>query len=248
MESLGILDELDHALSRRVSPYSLEWYMRDASTNGGMSLEVYSRVRKLQRRVMLADISNEVARSFVSGFARLEEQGKSPAFLTDVGMAKVKRLTGTIGDKGPRAIMASLPETKSFIEITYRSAENIKKLLPTATRTLGSVEGRLEGISVRGYTRFIVYEGLTDKGVSCTSPKLNLLDKAKDSLGSRVQVTGIVHRNKRGEPIRVVIQNPNDFKVFGVDLNILPLEQLGGSDPDFTGTLSTDEFIRRIRD
>jgi hypothetical protein len=168
--------------------------------------------------------------------------------LTDIGMTKAKRLTGTIGDKGPRAILASVPETNSSIEITYRSAENIKKLLPVATRTLGSVEGRLEAISVRGYPRFIVYEGLSDKGVSCTAPKLNLLEKAKDSLGSRVQVTGLVHRNRKGEPIRVIIQNPNDLKVFGSDLKILPLEELGGSDPDFTGDLSTDEFIRRIRD
>jgi hypothetical protein len=38
-----------------------------------------------------------------------------------------------------------------------------------------------------------------------------------------------------------------DLQVLAEDLKILPFRSLGGSDPNFTGDLSTEEFIRKIR-
>ena len=39
----------------------------------------------------------------------------------------------------------------------------------------------------------------------------------------------------------------SDLKIFGKDLKILPMRELGGSDPNFTGDLSTEEFLADIR-
>jgi len=73
------------------------------------------------------------------------------------------------------------------------------------------------------------------------------MEKVKKFLGARVQVSGIVSRNEKGEPVRVLLEKETDLKIFGFDLKILPFKKLGGSDPDFTGDLSTEEFIRKIR-
>jgi len=73
------------------------------------------------------------------------------------------------------------------------------------------------------------------------------LEKIKASLGRRVRVRGLISRNLRSEPRQVMLYRAEDLEIFGEDLKVLPFRSLGGSDPDFTGDLSTEEFIRRIR-
>jgi hypothetical protein len=60
-------------------------------------------------------------------------------------------------------------------------------------------------------------------------------------------MTGVISRNARSEARKVTVTRAEDFKIFGSDLNVLPFRKLAGSDPDFTGNLSTDEFLRSIR-
>jgi hypothetical protein len=246
-DSIAILDDLDVALSER-NGGSTEWFMNDLSTNGGLRLEIYSKPKEVRRKP-LPDVGGSVARHFVTGFSRIEHEGKSPAYLTDRGMHRAQHLAHLIGERGPQAIIASVPEaqTNNVVEITRRSADNLEKLIPAAYKALGSVEGYLETISIHRNNRFVVYQGLTGKAVSCHFPKLDLMDKIKNSLGARVQVSGLLSRNEKGEPVKVLLQQPSDLKVFGPDLKVLPFKQLGGSDPDFTGNLSTEDFIKAIR-
>ncbi|HEY2390116.1 MAG TPA: hypothetical protein VGK22_03000 [Candidatus Angelobacter sp.] len=242
-DSLSILGDLDRALSFR-SGGSTEWFMNDISKNGVLRLEIYS---QLKARNVRADVGRDIANSFVTGFKTLEIEGKSPAFLSDKGMRKAEHLTSLIDERGARAIVASIPETEKAVEITRHSATNIQKLIPEAYTAIGSVEGLLETISVHKNKKFIVYQGMTGKAVTCQFPKLELMDKVKQFLGERVQVSGIISRNEKGEPVRVLLQKESDLKIFGYDLKILPFKKLGGSDPNFTGDLSTEDFIRKIR-
>lgn len=244
-DAVSILHDLDLALSTSRGG-STEWYMNDISKNGSLRLEIYPQIR--QRKKERADVGRDIAKTFVSGFTTLEKEGKSPAYLTDKGMKKAEHLTSLIDVRGARAIVASIPETHNqVIEITKRSADNIQKLIPEAYQSIGSVEGFLETISVHKTKKFVVYQSVTGKAVNCQFPKLELMDKVKKYLGERVQVSGIISRNEKGEPVKVLLEKESDLKIFGVDLKILPFKKLGGSDPDFTGDLTTEEFIRKIR-
>lgn len=244
-DGLYILDDLDQAFSRR-SNAALDWYMHDLSKNGRLRLELYSKVRPMKRKV-LEDVSQRVVSSFVDGFKTVEEKGKSPAYLTEYGISKAKEMTTVIGTEGTQKIIASAPELQSEVEITERSAKTLAELLPTPYRSIGSVEGFLETVSVHNGHKFIVYEGKTGKAVTCHFPRLRLMERVKESLGKRVIVSGLLARNPKNEPVRITISKDTDFRVFDEDLKVLPFKDLGGSDPDFTGSVTTEEFIRRIR-
>jgi hypothetical protein len=245
--SLGILNDLDSAYSRRHNA-TLDWYVKDLSKNGSLRIEIYSDVRAM-KRVHYEDFSSQVADSFVAGFDVLETKGKSPELLTERGMHKAKVLTHLIGKNGLQSVHASIPETKKETEITRKSAINIEQLIPAASHSIGSVEGTLEVISIHRGNRFVIYQHGTNKAVSCFYAKLPLLEQIKGALGKRVIATGELFRNARGEPIKVKLDHDSQLKIFGSDnYPVYELLQLSGSDPDFTGELSTKEFLRKIRE
>jgi hypothetical protein len=243
--SLAILDDLDHALSGRQKG-TVEWIMRDLSMNGHLRIEVYSKVREMKRK-KLDDFSARIAGSFVHGMRMLEKEGRSPEYLSYVGMGRVEKMTSVIGHNGTDAIVASIPEDDAAIEITQRAHRNLQELIPEAYKSVGAIEGVMEAISVHKRRIFIVYEALFDKAVTCEFGGLELLERVKESLGRRVRVRGIVSRNSRSEPRSVQLENESDFQAFEHDLKVLPFRSLGGSDPGYTGGLSTEEYIRRIR-
>jgi hypothetical protein len=151
VNSLAVLADLDGAL---------EWYMNDLAKNGVLRLEIYSRVKNLKRRE-LPDVGQEVAASFVRGFDMLEHQSRSPEYLTAKGMTRAQKMTNILGHDGATKLIASIPDTSAKTDITSTSAVNLKKLLPEASQAFGSVEGKLEGISVHDRLDVIVYELFT---------------------------------------------------------------------------------------
>ena len=250
--AIGILEDLDHAFSH-ASRSVTDWFMHDLNMNGKLTLEIYSKVRKTRKQIP-GNIGETVANSFVDGFSTLENKGTTPRYLTEVGMLRAERLTNVIGHDGATAVIASLPEEKNkAIEITQKTATHIARLLPAASSGIGSVEGYLEGINLHKRPRFIVYESRTGKAVTCNFGTLrksevsHVTEVVKESLQSRVVVSGRIFRNAQAEPLRISVSSVDDLKVFGKDLKVLPFEKMRGMDPDFTGGMSTQEFIRSIR-
>jgi len=245
--SLAILSDLDPRFSHRRAG-NVEWYMNDLGLNGALRIEVYSRVRALRRKI-LPDVSRQVGESFVRGFGMLEKQGRSPEYFTSYGMDRAMDMTRVIGNDSAHAIVAQVLDGEAPVEITETSVRNLKELIPEASKAIGSVEGILEAISIHDRKKplFVVYESLFGKAVTCRFSGLPIMEKVKDSLGRRVRVSGLVSRNARSEPRQVMLYRPEDLEIFGEDLKVLPFRSLGGSDPDFTGDLSTEEFIRSVR-
>ena len=115
---------------------------------------------------------------------------------------------------------------------------------PDSYQESGSVEGKLEMVSIHASPRFAIYHAISGHSVRCKFDPHQLLDVVKEALGKRVIVSGLVHFNFKHEPIRVEIE----------DLMILPKEdelpspsEIRGMAPDFTGDLTTEEYLRRLR-
>ena len=106
---------------------------------------------------------------------------------------------------------------------------------------VGSVEGRLETISVHKVNKFILYHALSNKAVTCVG---NIdLETAKRALGHKVLVSGMLFINAKNEPLRV---NVSAIRILG-SKTLLKASELTGSEPDITGPLSTEEYVRSIR-
>lgn len=234
--NLRMLSEYDRGLSgeRRGSLY---WVVTGVST-GSLIFDVQSHSRKPD-----ADVGLAVAREYVHGWNLIEKEGATPPYLTWQTMQRARQVTRMIGTEGVYGFAASsMHETA---EVTARASTHIEQLLTERYHALGAVEGTIETVSIHGGKRFVLYHSRTRKAVRCTFKDDEWLKRAADVLGRRVSVMGTVYSNARGEPVRVEAQS---LRVLRTREELPTTRSLTRSDPDFTGGLSTDEFLRQIRD
>jgi hypothetical protein len=148
-------------------------------------------------------------------------------------------VTGVVVRYVPDEDLAAADEA----QVSTRGAANIIRLLPVHHKAIGSVEGTLEAVSLHRGGRFTVYEYRTKKAVKSSFEREQWLEGIRAALGKRVEVGGLVEYNVRGEPLAIKIDR---LRILG-EGRLPTTRELGGSDPDFTGDMSTDEFIRTIR-
>lgn len=234
--SFRILAEYDVAISGEPGG-SLDWVVKDIAT-GSLILEAES-VSRLENK----NFGPEVARRFVKGWQQIESTGLSPAFLSDRGMKRAKTMAKLIGREGTTGFVVS--GMSEVVEITAQSAVNIDRLIKPRYKSIGSVEGRLETISIHGKPRFVIYHSRTGKAVNCTVPADKLTSLiTTDLLGRRVCAYGLVHSNARGEPLRVDAER---IRILREKHELPSIESLGGKHPDFTGGASTVDYLRKLR-
>jgi len=233
---LSILMDLDAAISGEAKG-TLDWVVTDLQIDS-LVVEVGSVTRYDDR-----NLGPEVTKLFVSGLGQLEREGSTPPYFSDTTMVSARRMLRMIGRDGATGLEISrLPgET---VRLSARAATNIDHLLPSRYTSVGSVEGKLEMISIHGPARFVVYHARTYKAVNCRFERDRWLDTVKDALGQRVNVSGVVHYNARGEPMSVEIA---DIRRLRTEEELPKVADLTGSDPDFTGGLETSEYLRGLR-
>ena len=217
---------------------SLEWLVTDVSF-GSLSIGI-----EPKSRVTDADYRSRVVESFVDGLVQIQREGTTPPFFSDYGLRKARGLARALDKDGARAVRVRDIQRETEAEITPDVSSKLSQLVNVRYKEIGSVEGRLEVISVHRQPRFTVYDAITQRAVRCRFES-HLLEVVKRALGRRVIVSGIVHLNYIGEPVRVDLEN----------LQIVPEEQelprpreMRGMSPDFTGDKQTEEYLRSIRD
>lgn len=230
-----MLAEYDSAISSEPTG-SLDWVITNVSI-GSLWIEAESRSRLEDRNV-----GPEVAKAYMAGWAQIEREGTTPPYLTEAGMLNARRIVKLIGREGIAGFAVS--DLSERVEISAQASANIDQLIPVRYRSIGSIEGRLETISVHGRPKFVVYLSRTGKAVTCRIEGELLLATAKDALGRRVGASGTVLSNAKGEPLRVAVERIHTLR----SAEELPTTaSLAGSDPDFTGGLSTEEYVRSLR-
>lgn len=240
---LGLLREIDQVVSGRYLG-SLRWYISALHSNGGLSVEVYSRLKPAQPKKQVdPDLSKHVAVSLVTGFENVQERGISPPYLSHVGLGRLGNMLDVMARNGVKGYRTTDLETGQSVELSEKASDNMRSLLPIQRKTIGSVEGKLEAISIHNKKRFVVYDALTKKAINCDFNDKAMLDEVKDVLGARVLVSGIVHWNAKSEAKRVDVD-----KIRTLGASQLPRTlALSGKYPEISDGLSTEEYIRSIR-
>ncbi len=232
----AILDDLDSAISGQPDG-SLDWYVTGLSTEQSLGVEAESRSRLEDK-----NYGGQVAKAAVSAMDSLERRGASPPYLSEQGMNTAKKLLRLIGRNGAFGFQVS--DKSKTVEVTAKSSAAIDQLLPASHTSVGSVEGRLEMVSIHEKPRFIVYQAHTQKAVTCKFDPKALLDRIKEALGKKVRVSGLVHKNAKGEPVRVDLE---EIRILRSENELPTTKEIGGIDPDFTGNMTTEDFIKDIR-
>lgn len=233
---LKILRQYDVAISGERKG-SLDWVITNIAS-GSAVLEIESRARIEEKSV-----GPEVARYFIDGWRQIEVGGQSPPYLSPAAMQQTRQILKLIGREGTTGFVVS--DLSEAVKITPKSTVHVDELLRVRHRSIGSVEGTIETVSVHRGERFILYHARTRKAIQCITPKGRLPKLVStELLGNRVIVFGILHSNALGEVLRIDVERVRQL----LKRDAAPdYTTLGGSDPSLIGDLTTEDYIRDIR-
>ena len=164
-----------------------------------------------------ADVA-AVARAVANGIRSLEDGNVDiPSIYSEKSLEFAKGLAMLAENGKQRGLDAvEIHVDAEVLPVTVQSAATVNKLLGHTYEAQGSVEGTLSTISERGGYRFVVYDDLTDRAVSCTFRREEMLHDAMKAFGRRVAAYGQVkYRDDRPVSVKVddirVFKNPDEL-------------------------------------
>lgn len=147
---------------------------------------------------------------------------------------------------GSQLKYATLIINGNTFDLNESVARHIDAALEVDDECVGFVEGRLEQINIHdGTNMFHIYPDTGPRKVACHFPD-SLLDEAVFAIGRKVEVSGMM-KYRHGASF------PHTISVTAIDPSPpedeLPnWEDLRGRAPNVTGGLSSEAFVRKLRD
>lgn len=242
--SLDILRDLDLRLSEQRGG-SLDWVIAGVG-EGSLYVDLGTRIKKGDR-----DFGPRVHDTFTNGIRVIKEEGITPPYFSEEDVSRISKIVGDIGRHGMNAVEYLDLEPargQAAVDLTPDVEPVLHKLVGVSYHALGSIEGRVELVSIqKRRRRFNVTIDRTLKAVQCNLPA-ELEDRIIEAMRERrrVLVSGRISYNALAEPIRVSVQGA--IRLLSERKDLPTSEELAGSDPDLTGSISTEEYVRSLRD
>ena len=160
---------------------------------------------------------------------------------------QAKRLTRTIVNRAKRTVPVVVETPgQEPVHIETESQQPTRNISRRQHREVatawGSVDGRLDVISVRRRAYFVIYEHASSNQIRCTFPD-DWMDTVKDYLGSRMIVEG----NLRYRPDGSVSALSQPTAIELVPDPKRSLAELRGTLPGISGELSSADYVRHLR-
>jgi len=143
----------------------------------------------------------EVPPLIADGLAMLEREAARPDYFNDKAVEVARTLAGYVRDEFPLAVRNG----GERIELSQQLSVNAGKVLGRPRTSFGTVEGKLESLSVHGANEFSIW--LVDgTRVTCSFGKYLTLDEVLPAVGKRVAARGQIKAHPHtGEPESVEV-------------------------------------------
>ena len=234
--SFEMLKDLDSAISRQPQG-SLDWVIENVYPSS-IGIEIRSRARDPK-----IDYGTRVAEVYSDGIEIIRTEGITPPYFSDNCLRLVGKVARVLRGDGASALEILDPIRGKSTELDAQIATTARQLMDYSYKSFGSVEGTLEMISIHKRPRFNVYHSITLRAVSCNLQEEDI-ERVRDALGRRVVVSGLVSYNVKDEPKSVMVE---ELEVIPREDELPTIDQFVGSDPNYTGDMTTEEYIRSIR-
>lgn len=235
------LEEMLYEIDREISgKFTVEWGIRELKSREKGIVAIPRIAGK-----KLHDNSDLIIPAFLTGLRTIRSAATRPNHFSDDALMNAKEIATSVnGDIRQIKVTGSLNGKLSRpIMLTQQLAKNVDKVIGPRYQSIGSVEGILEMISIRRYNRFGITHEISGRMVNCRfSP--DLLDQVTSLLGRRVIASGFVHYNSHHDPVRVDVEWIRPLRP---SKELPSIDEIGGSDPDFTDGLSTIEYLKALR-
>jgi hypothetical protein len=147
-------------------------------------------------------IPHEVGHIVAKGLMDLEAAAVRPSHFTDKALGLAKELANSSTDKMPIAIWNGSAGGR----VTKRLSANAEAILGTPEVSFGTIEGRLESLSLRGTNEFHIWT-LAGDGVKCVfASRLDLETQVLPAVGKRVAVSGKLKTRSNGERVALDVE------------------------------------------
>lgn len=240
--SLYVLRSLDHRISERPKG-TLHWVVENIGHGSSIDVLLGTRVVHGDR-----DFSSDVHGRFAGGIQIIRrEEGTPPYFSTDDVIA-VREIVRGFGQDGVTGVAYEPEAAKEPAELTHEIEPELIRLTGVAYHALGAIEGRVEVVSVRRKWRhFTITDERTRRAIKCNLPYA-LEDAVFEAIKERRRVVarGLIAYNLRNEPMRLEVRG--SLRFLGKPEELPTIAELAGSDPNLTGDMDTEDFIRSLRD
>ena len=234
---LGLLRELDSAVANNKKG-QLRWKVTTLKDTPSPLVGVTPLLQRTAKR----DISVQVESEMINGVQRLTDRGERSKFLSDAALTRVERIALTSTVIGESAIYT---ETSGPLRLSTRinvqTLSQVRELTSPKSISFGNVVGNLDSISVHKGREFRVWDENLGTPVRCSFASTHE-GRAKELLGKRVIVSGMVQSDQNGQPLSMQVETL-DASALNTPLSI---DDAMGLIPDFTGGLSLREFFEDL--
>lgn len=166
-------------------------------------------------------------------------QSGRPENFTDAALNSLKAI-GAIATRYNDTVRVTVQDTIGTVNLNTQTVAHIEDWLGGKYQAVGSVEGKLDQVSIHRNKRFSVYDRL-DHEIRC-SFKEDMMPQVKAALGERVTVRGMISYRADGVPVSI---KPDNLYVLRSDSELPQPEDVTGIwDID----VSSEEYVRSLHD
>lgn len=229
-ESVDLLRAVDCAKAGTSRP-NMRW--------GISAVSMHSPIQVTLESSALGDREVDAVAPFLQDISRLE-RGERPLYFNPEMQSRAKKLVSVLG-RGIRAIRFNSNGLE--VKPTQRVAARVDELTERYFE-IGSIEGRLDVLSVHGRDSITVWDARWHCAVKCLVSEAQLRE-AKDLLGHRVSVRGRIKcEHKRPKEVVDVfgMQSLGDSSSLPQAEDVAPVDLTGGQEPaDYLRGTGDDE-------
>lgn len=166
--------------------------------------------------------------------------------LTEIDAELLEDIRSLARPVGTHVKSATLLFNGSAIDLTPQIATRVDAALAVVEECEGSVQGMLEQINLHGGANiFHIYPEVGAKKIACRFPA-RLFDDAVFAVGRRIEVFGTLRYRARADyPHQIAVTG---IEAYPPESELPDWDDLRGRAPDATGGLSTEAFVRELRD
>lgn len=186
------------------------------------SFDLAARPQAAKRNVPAAIIPR-ITKAITSGLQSLERRATRPKYFNDAALLKVRDLGKMTSPETP---VVKIGNGAAPIPLSSRLIANIEAVLAPELESIGTVEGRLQGLIIHGKNRFLIFDPLSDRQVVCFISGNVEWQRVRDAIGKRVAATGRIQSRRSGEKVSMIVSRfvelpddselPSAADVFGI--------------------------------
>jgi hypothetical protein len=156
-----------------------------------------------------AAIIPRIARTVTSGIRTLERSARRPKHFSDLALLKLRDLALLADPETPKVKVGN--GTGAGLALSSRLVAHVEAVLAPELTSIGTVEGRLEGLITHGKSRFLIFDPLTGRQVICYFGGRIEWEAVLRAFGKRVAATGFIHSRRSGEKVSIQVSRLHVF-------------------------------------